>query len=66
MDDLTYGVYLIHMPVIWVMAVFAFVPPLESMLVVLGSFAIAWLIFTYVERPMFKLRDKFRGLRLYD
>lgn len=66
MGDLTYGVYLCHMPVIWLMAVFSFVPPFESLLVVICSFAIAWLIFICVERPMFRLRDKFRGMRLYD
>ena len=66
MGDLTYGVYLIHVPVTWVMAVFSFVPPLESVLVVIGSFAIAWLIFVCVERPLFTLRDTFRGSRLYD
>jgi len=66
MGDLTYGVYLCHMPVIWLVAVFSFIPSIESLLVIACSFALAGLIFICVERPMFRLRDKFRGARLYD
>jgi peptidoglycan/LPS O-acetylase OafA/YrhL len=66
MGDVTYGVYLGHMPVIWAVAVLTLRPPLESLLVVVCSFTIAWLVFVSVEKPIFKVRDKIRGLRLYD
>lgn len=64
MGDLTYALYLCHMPLICLIVTLSLSPPIESALVTAASLFVAWIIFYCVERAMFRLRDRFRGRRL--
>jgi hypothetical protein len=58
---ISYPLYLWHWPLLVFSAAFKFAPltPLESGLVLMGSFVLAWLTYEFVER-------EFRGLRAND
>jgi len=70
LGDITYAIYLIHPAVILVAINLQlesrFGGPPAYMFVLVVSSLIAMVIFRVVERPVMKLRNLFRGRRLYD
>lgn len=65
LGDITYAVYLVHMPFIMVAAYLAIGGISGFSFIVIATFITAFLIHRFVERPFMGLRDRFRGQRLY-
>ncbi|MDB5405528.1 MAG: Acyltransferase 3 [Rhodospirillales bacterium] len=66
LGDITYAVYLIHMPVVAVTASFAMTGLPAFIFVAVTSLAAAAAIHRLVERPAMSWRNRLRGYRLYD
>lgn len=55
--DLTYGVYIWHFPIIWILGnVFAGLPLLASTLA--PTLVVAWLSYRYIEAPILRLKSR--------
>jgi peptidoglycan/LPS O-acetylase OafA/YrhL len=64
--DITYSVYLVHMPFVMLASHFSLTGLTRFSFIVVVAFGAAIAINRYVERPFMGLRDRFRGRRLYD
>lgn len=66
LGDLTYALYLIHQPVVFVVASFGLGGVSSAALIILASFALAGTVHLVAERPIVHLRALLRGQRLHD
>jgi peptidoglycan/LPS O-acetylase OafA/YrhL len=66
LGDITYTVYLIHMPVVAVAGSYAIHGLPAFFFVAVTSLAAAAALHRLVERPAMSLRNRLRGYRLYD
>nr|WP_284691402.1 acyltransferase [Pinirhizobacter soli] len=60
--NVSYGVYLNHFPLIWIFAAMGLAPATIRMqlVVIVTSFALSWLTYTLIERPVIRARHKIR------
>lgn len=65
LGDLTYALYLVHTPVVLLVESWNFSNPSSVVAVVTLSFVLTISIYAFVERPVTRLRDRVRGVRLY-